>query len=298
MENLSGRTAVVTGAGGGIGRSIALSLARAGVNVAISDIDEPAAQAVAAEATEIGVRSVGVRTDVSRLEDVERLAETAFGTFGAVDILVNNAGVTMRPFRASWDTDYRDFQWVMNVNFWGVLNGFHAFVPRMRATPGEKHIVSTSSASSLVITPGHSAYSASKAAGDALSMCVRAEFELSGQPIGVSILFPGGVKTRISTSERLRPETEQSENRSTIPWSSYLPDPAQAARGAEDQETIASAQTRRTTDAIDPGEVGPMVVEGIRHNRPFILTHPAPADAIRDRADQLLNAYQPIAARP
>lgn len=295
MENFNGRSAVVTGAATGMGRSIALSLASEGVNVAISDIDVDSAERTAAEARDIGVRSIAVRTDVSKLDDVVKLADVAYGEFGTVDILVNNAGVTMRPFRAHWDTAYEDFQWVMNVNFWGVLHGFHVFVPRMRATGGEKHIVSTSSASSLKTTPGHSAYSASKMAVDGLSLCARDEFELSGQPIGVSILYPGGVKTRISTSERLRPVAERSENREVIPWASYLVDPLSAApSGAENREVVANGQAVDTLDAISPDDVGPMVVDAIRNNRLYILTHPAPREAIMQRAELLLDAYHPV----
>src|SRR5689334_6865444 len=92
MDNFRGRSAVITGAGGGMGRSIALTLAKEGVDVAIADIDEPAAQAVQAEALALGVRALAVRTDVSKLHEVEALADAAFGEFDKVDILVNNAG--------------------------------------------------------------------------------------------------------------------------------------------------------------------------------------------------------------
>ena len=214
MKDIAGRTAVVTGAGGGIGRAIALALAENGANVVVSDIEADAARAVAEEVGAHGVGSLAVRADVSRLADVEALATAAYGRFSSVEVLVNNAGVTLRPFRASWDTSYEDFQWMMNVNFWGVLHGHHVFVPRMRQGPGEKHIVNTSSMASVLSIAGHSAYSAAKAAVDGLSNAAREELKTQG--IGVSILHPGPVRTRIVTSERLRRAEDRSEARPTM----------------------------------------------------------------------------------
>lgn len=270
-----------------MGRSIALSLAQEGVDVAISDIDEVAAGEVAAEARTLGVKAIAVRTDVASLDSVRQLADTAYREFGTVDILVNNAGVTMRPFRASWDSSYEDFQWVMNVNWWGVLNGFYTFVPRMRQQPRGAHIVNTSSMTSFWPMAGHSAYSASKAAVDGFSQTVRAEFIQSGTPIGVSILFPGSVRTRIPTSERLRPEGERSEIRGVKPWSDYVGE-ALAPSGAEGPKPSDAAPHRQ---AKDPDSVGPLVVDGIKNNYQFISTHPAPREQILDRAREMADSY-------
>ncbi|MET4901160.1 SDR family NAD(P)-dependent oxidoreductase [Paenarthrobacter sp. CC6] len=294
MEELAGKSAVVTGAGGGMGRSIALALADAGVNVAVVDIDEAAALSVSNEVAERGVKTFGIRTDVSNFDDVKKLADTAYNHFGSVEILVNNAGVTLRPFRASWDTSYDDFRWMMDVNYYGVLHGHMAFVPRMRETPGEKHIVNTSSTASVISIAGHSAYSASKAAVDGLSNAVRDE--LKTQNIGLSILHPGAVRTRIATSERLRPEDEKSENRGVKPWADYVqnvanPIVAGQTGPAEDPDVATSA-----TEYITPNDVGRLVVEGILGNKPHILTHPAPLEALQERFDTLL-AGQPQPAK-
>jgi NAD(P)-dependent dehydrogenase (short-subunit alcohol dehydrogenase family) len=288
MKDIAGCTAVVTGAGGGIGRAIALSLAENGANVVVSDIEADAAQAVAVEVESLGVRSLAVRADVSQLAEVEALAAAAYAKFGSVEVLVNNAGVTLRPFRASWDTSYEDFQWMMNVNFWGVLHGHHVFVPRMRQSPGEKHIVNTSSMASVLSIAGHSAYSAAKAAVDGLSNAAREE--LKTQDIGVSILHPGPVRTRIVTSERLRRSEDRSEARSIKPWSDYAGagNPVASNAASQRDDVVDPDVASGAFEYITPHRVGAMVVAGIRANAPHILTHPAPVEALRARTDALI----------
>jgi NAD(P)-dependent dehydrogenase (short-subunit alcohol dehydrogenase family) len=295
MEKLAGKSAVVTGAGGGIGRSIALALAEQGVNVAVADIDQDVAESVSREVAERGVKSFGMRSDVSNLADVQKLADAAYNQFGTVEILVNNAGVTLRPFRASWDTSYEDFRWVMDVNFWGVLHGHMVFIPRMRETPGEKHIVNTSSMASVPSLAGPSAYSASKAAVDGLSNAVREE--LKTQNIGLSILHPGPVRTRIVSSERLRSEDEKSDNRGVKPWSEYVQsvaNPIVEGQGGEPTQDPDVATS--PLEYITPNDAGRLVVEGILGNNPHILTHPAPLEALQVRFDGLLNG-QPQPAK-
>lgn len=290
MQDLKGRVAVLTGAGGGMGRSMALSLAKEGVHVVVSDIEAAAAASVRDEALALGVNAISHATDVSNLGQVQALADLAFETFGKVDILVNNAGVTMRPFRAVWDTAYEDFQWLVGVNIWGVINGIHAFVPRMRLQPGEKHIVNTSSMSTLAVVPGHSTYVMTKEAVNGLSNVIREELRDFG--FGVTILYPGYVKTRISTSERLRPEAERSDARKVIPYDTYVSnndDALHQAAVSGGTVTIRNAGTMAV--GIEADEVGPMVVQAIRENVPHLLTHPAPEAAITEYSEALLKGY-------
>jgi NAD(P)-dependent dehydrogenase (short-subunit alcohol dehydrogenase family) len=225
-------------------------------------------------------------TDVSLRQEVDALADAAYREFGHVDVLVNNAGVTLRPFRASWDTSLEDLTWVFAVNFWGVVHGHQVFVPRMRDTPSRKHIVNTSSMSYLIGSPGHSAYAASKAAVDAFS--IAAAVELATQNIGLTILYPGHVTTRIHTSERLRPQTERYASRDVKPWSSYV-----AAEEADDDPRFggraAGARSEPFLEPLDPDAVGPMVLEAIMSNSPFCLTHPAPEAAMQRRHAQIVN---------
>ncbi len=285
MQDLSKQNAVVTGAGGGIGRSIALSLARAGVNVIAADIDELQVQSVAEEVRQLGVSGWSLATDVSRAESVEALAAFAYEKFGSIDILVNNAGVGLRPFRASWDTSLEDFRWVMGVNFWGVVHGIRAFIPRMREQAQGATIVNTSSLSSFSSVAGLGAYSASKAAIDALTLSTREELAQAGIPIRLSLLFPGGVRTRLATSERLRPEAEQSEHRDVVPWSSYVA----TQPAGEPPASVDSAAAAMTF--IDADDVGPIVVEGIRRGAPFIATGPPPRESYLARAHELASPF-------
>jgi NAD(P)-dependent dehydrogenase (short-subunit alcohol dehydrogenase family) len=288
MEITAGMSAVVTGGASGMGRSISLALAGRGVHVAVVDIDENAARSTAAEVAATGVRSLARAVDVASCEQVESMAAEVWSEFGGIDIVANNAGVTLRPFRASWHTSIEDFRWVMGVNWWGVVHGHHAFVPRMleRGRPG--HIVNTSSMASLVTIAGHSAYSASKAAVDAFTLCARAELAREG--IGVSLLHPARVRTRIGTSERLRPEPERSDGRGIKPWVDALHPPersAVVAIGLRDDESLPGIASE-PMEMISPAMVGEMVVRGIELDTPHILTHPAPFGELAERMRQLI----------
>lgn len=285
MKDLEGRVAVITGAGTGMGRSMALSLAAAGVDLVVSDIELQMAEQVRDEAIQLGRQAIAVRTDVASLAEVEALAETAYDRFGKVDILINNAGVTLRPFRAVWDTSYEDFQWVIGVNIWGVIHGVHVFVPRMRQQPGEKHIVNVSSMSTLAKVPGHSTYVLTKAAVNGFSDVIREELAADG--FGVTILYPGYVKTWIATSERLRPEQERSDGRDVPSYDSY----AKTAGNEPHAGPVRIQDAGAMQIGIEANEVGPMVVRAIRENRPYCLTHPAPDVPMKAQYDELLSSY-------
>lgn len=281
LEQLRGRAAVVTGGGGGLGRSIALTFARAGMDVVLADVELDAAERVRDEVRALGREAVAVRTDVSRLTEVEALADAAYDAFGSIAVLVNNAGVTWRPYRASWDASVDDFEWIMAVNFWGAFHGHRAFLPRMSRSSLPSHIVNTSSIAALKPTPGHAAYTASKAAIDGFSLATRAEYETAGLDIGVTVLYPGPVRTGFATSERLRPAEDRADARGVVPWATYT-DGAPMRAGAE------------APGAIDPDTVGPLVLDAIVQNHPYVLTHPLP-DHVAVRTRQLTDL---AAARP
>lgn len=269
---LEGAVAVVTGAGNGIGRSIALALAQRGVGIVVADIAGAAARAVAAEVVELGQRAIGTAIDVSDPEAVEGLADRAFGEFGRVDILVNNAGVSMRPFRTIWDASVEDYRWMTDVNYLGVVWGLRAFIPRMRRQPGRKHIVNTSSLAALSETPGHGAYAAAKTAVTAISDQLRSEFRDYEEKIGVTVLHPGKVETRIvEKSEGFRAPEDRSDARDIPPYR-YVRDDDQAMHVV-----------------IDPEVVGEMVVEAILADAPYVLTHAASESYLRERLSWALD---------
>jgi NAD(P)-dependent dehydrogenase (short-subunit alcohol dehydrogenase family) len=212
MKTLQDKTAVITGAGSGIGRSIAQALAEAGANVVVADIQHETALAVAAEAMSCGVRAIAVKCDVSQRESVASLAERAFSEFGVVDILCNNAGVSWRPHRSILDATLEDFHFVLGINLWGVLHGLNAFLPRMRLQSGEKHIVNTASLAGLFPHEGHAPYSTSKGAVVNLSEVIARELAPHG--FGVTILCPGAVETNLGINTvHLHGEVPQQEQR-------------------------------------------------------------------------------------
>lgn len=254
----------VTGAGSGMGQSIARSLARRGSTVVIADIELDAATNTANLIISDGGKAIPRQVDVSRPDEVQSAADFVFDAFGHLDVLVNNAGVTMRPFRAVWDASLSDFEWMMRINYFGVVNGLLAFVPRMRADDRRKHIVSTSSMATLDEVPGHAMYTASKSAVDGISEVLRGEFEDQGDNIGVTILYPGQVTTRIATSERLRDEADRSDARQVRAYERKRPAVAH-------------------NEPLDPSLVGEMVLRAIENNDPYCLTHPAPIEKLQQR---------------
>lgn len=269
----SNAVAVVTGGGDGIGRAIVLSLADRGATVVVADVREEAATAVAREAADRGARSLPVAVDVTRSGQVDQMADRTFQTFGKVDILVNNAGVTTRPFRPLWDTSVDDLEFLIDVNLYGVVNGLRAFLPRMRTQSGRRHIVNTSSFATLYETPGHSLYTASKAAVNGLSDVLREEFIDYGDDIGLTVLFPGRVTTDIGkTSDSLRPHHA---DQGVSPY---------AIKRKFDQEFHTP---------LAPDCVGEMLLRAIDAGAPYCVTHPATIDAMRRKVDEIAEGYFP-----
>ena len=202
MRDLAGKTAVITGAGSGIGRAVALELAAKGMNVVVSDLDPGAAHLVADEVESHGVSSLAVATDVGDRASVEALAIAAFKEFGAVHVLHCNAGIALLLRMESTTDD--DWDLISKVNLFGVINGIQAFLPRMKAVEGERHIVATASMSGIVAFPTLGAYTATKYA--VVGICETLRQELEADNIGVSVLCPGPVQTNILVnSEKQRP---------------------------------------------------------------------------------------------
>jgi NAD(P)-dependent dehydrogenase (short-subunit alcohol dehydrogenase family) len=260
MDELQGRVAVVTGGGSGIGRGIALACAGAGLRVAAADIDQDAADAVAAEICATGSEAIGVRVDVADSTSVARLRDIVEARFGAVHVLANNAGVM--PVGPLADATADDWRWTFGVNVLGAVAVVDAFLPLLRANaPG--HIVNTASMAALAprLTGHLGVYSASKGALLVYSEVLRAELDAEG--IGVSALCPGPVQTRIWESERNRPEEMGSAGPSQMA-------PARLAAG------------------LDPLEVGRMVIEGIRRNTAYILTNEGSRARIEERFGRVL----------
>jgi len=201
MENLSGRLAVITGAGSGIGRALGVACARRGMRLLLSDIDDAG---LTGSAALVGrADTLKLRVDVSRAEDVAALADLAFGEGGDVALLFNNAGVVSGGW--IWETTPQDWQWLIGVNLMGVVHGIQSFVPRMMNQGRPAHIINTASAAGLLSIPAGSIYCATKHGVVTLSECLVHELKAKQAPIGVSVLCPSFVPTGIAESERSRP---------------------------------------------------------------------------------------------
>jgi NAD(P)-dependent dehydrogenase (short-subunit alcohol dehydrogenase family) len=196
MELAAGQVAVVTGAGSGIGLALAERFALAGLDVVLADVQDDALDAAAARVGGHGVATLTVHTDVSKQGDVQALAEQAVERFGAVHVVCNNAGVVARA--DPWFGPLNSWEWVMGVNFWGVVYGCRTFLPHLI---GGGHIVNTASMAGLM--PGFApSYDASKHAVVALTEDLFNTVRLAGLPVGVSVLCPGWVRTNIVEADR------------------------------------------------------------------------------------------------
>ncbi len=203
MRELNGGVAVVTGAASGIGRALAKRLGAEGMRVVLADIELAALSGVASELSAAGVPNVAVRTDVTSQDSLLALAERTFDAFGAAHLLCNNAGVFAGGL--SWEAPLSDFEWVLGVNTFGVLHGIRAFVPRMLKQNEPGHILNTVSMAALTYGPMSSAYFMSKHATLALSESLYLELRMKNAQIGVTVVCPELVATKIGESERNRP---------------------------------------------------------------------------------------------
>lgn len=200
MNNLKGKTAAVTGAASGIGRATALKLASLGCHLAISDMNEDGLKETAGMAEAHGVTVSTHLLDVSDRDAIYQFAADVQDTHKNVNIIINNAGVGLTAKVA--DMSIEDFEWLMNINFWGVINGTQAFLPLLEES-GEGHIVNISSLFGLLSMPTQSAYNASKFAVRGFTESLRMELEMYESNVSITSVHPGGIKTNIIANSKL-----------------------------------------------------------------------------------------------
>lgn len=214
MKTIRGRVAVVTGAGSGIGRALALAFAREGAHLALSDINAVGLDETRAAAESLGAEVFHQAFDVADRQAFHTFRDDVLTHFdGQTHIVVNNAGVSLRA--TVEDMDYDDFEWLMNINFWGVVTGTKAFLPTLRAMD-EGHIVNISSVFGIVGVPTQAAYCASKFAVRGFTESLRQELMAEGSSIGVSSVHPGGIKTDIVRNGRIRPMSRFDDTRDVV----------------------------------------------------------------------------------
>ncbi len=199
MKSFEGKVAAITGAGSGIGRALAVNLAGQGCHLALSDVDEAGLAETVAACEGRGVKVTSKRVDVAGRAAVFAWADEVAEEHGKVNLIFNNAGVALAATIS--DMKIEDFEWLMNINFWGVVHGTQAFLPHLKATR-DGHVVNISSVFGLVSIPSQSAYNAAKFAVRGFTDCLR--IELDGERCGVSstTVHPGGIKTNIARNMR------------------------------------------------------------------------------------------------
>lgn len=277
MHRFNGRVAVVTGGGSGIGEAMAWRFAREGMKVVVADVDGAAASRVCEAIEHAGCHALAVRTDVTRHEEVEALANTAFDTYGTVNVLCNNAGVVPSGrHRPVWEYPLEDWKWSLDVNLMGVVHGLRSFVPRMLAGGSEGHIVTTASVAGLVSGSGSVVYSAAKHAAVRVTEALYASLRERRAPIGVTLLCPGLVNTRIYQSERNRPRELRPEG-----------------GAAEETAELQAIADDLYAGAISPEDVADQVVDAIRENRLYVLTTDRFDEAIESRMRSILDRANP-----
>ncbi|HGL4261039.1 SDR family NAD(P)-dependent oxidoreductase [Burkholderia dolosa] len=272
MNGFSGKVAAIAGAGSGMGRSLAVELARRGCDVALADVDEVGLAGTAAACAAHGMRVTTRRVDVSDRDAVFAWADFVRAEHGKVNLIFNNAGVSLA---ASAETArLADLEWIVGINFWGVVHGTQAFLPHLRAS-GDGHVVNTSSLFGLVAMPTQSAYNATKFAVRGFTEALRMELELDGAPVSATCVHPGGVATNIVDAGRV--------------------DAGIRAITGQDEATH-RRQANRMIRATTADDAARQILAGVERNARRVLIG---ADARRlDRLGRLLGAgYQRLVLR-
>lgn len=261
MTALEGAVSVITGGASGIGRGIAEEFLARGATVVIADVE---VERLALVAAELGVD--GIRVDVSDAASVEALAAQVEHAYGRVDIVVNNAGVG--PQARIADLSLADWNWLLGVNLYGVINGVHSFLPRLQKNPGGGHIVNTSSMSAYSPLAGLGAYAVAKSGVAALTEVLAAELAADGSNVHATLLVPGSVRTGIANSLRNKAAGESTA------FTEFAPSGA-------------------LTDIrwLDPREVGAITARAVEQNLLYAITHPEQRNRVEAHNATVTDAF-------
>jgi len=278
VQVFQGKVAVVTGAASGIGLGMTEALASRGMKVVMADVEEAALTREAERLTRANFEVDPQLVDVSSSASVERLAEAAKSRFGKVHVLCNNAGVsgTTGGGKPIWEQGETEWDWVMGVNFRGVVNGLRAFVPGMIAHGEEGHVVNTSSILGLTTGAG-SIYGVSKHAVTRLTEGLYQDLKAANAKIGATLLCPGMIATNIITSARNRPEALKDD----------------AAPDAARSQAIAAMDARFKSLGMAPREVGEKVADAIANDQFYVLTHAENMEGVKRRFEDIFNLRPP-----
>ena len=267
MTEIKGKVAVVTGGSSGIGKGIAQQLAANGAQVVIIGRNREALDRVASE-----IGGTAMQGDVTKLDQLVAIADRIRAEFGRLDILVNNAGIG--PMAHLADMRQSDWRWLLDTNLWSVINGLEAFLPLMRESTSEGHVVNTSSVNGMSVFPGLGGYSTTKYAVVGLSEALSAELEQEGGRIKVSIFLPGPVHSNIHDGVQHRSADYE----------------AGSLTGTRLEELEAFVNI--TVPWMDARLAADMLIEGVRNNRLYVWTHPEITAAITARQEAIAQSIK------
>jgi NAD(P)-dependent dehydrogenase (short-subunit alcohol dehydrogenase family) len=281
MDTFSGKTAVITGAASGIGFAMAERFASEGMRVVLADIEEAALDSAVERIVATGAEAIGVVTDVAKADDVAALADRARTEFGGIHVACNNAGVFAGGLL--WEESLADYQWLMDVNVWGVIHGIRTFIPIMLEQDTECHLVNTASMAGLTAMPFAGIYHMTKHAVLGLSESLFHELAVSSDKVKVSVLCPEVIKTGIGTGERNRP-AEYSKAGDVVE--------------TDARQLVMDAINESIEGGIDPSVMADRVVNAIRSDTFYILAEDGWRDTAYQRMDDIREGRNPVLAPP
>ncbi len=280
MQSFAEKTAVITGAGSGLGREFALLGAKLGMRLVLADVQQDALKQTEASAMALGADVLSQVCDVRNGDQVESLAQRAVQRFGSIHLVFNNAGVGAGGL--IWESTQHDWEWVLGVNVWGVVHGVRVFTPIMLASEKadptlQGHIVNTASMAGLLTPPAMGVYNVSKHAVVALTETLYHDLSLIESGLGVSVLCPYFVPTGISQSENVRPSDTK---------------PAEPATRSQ-QLSQAMLEKAVTAGKVSAAEVAQMTFDAIRARQFYIYSHPQALGNVDRRMQDILHARNP-----
>lgn len=268
MKRFDGKVAAITGAASGMGRELAIELAARRCHLALCDVDTAGLADTARRAARSGVTVTWARVDVADRSAMHAWAEQVVREHGRVNLLFNNAGVSLAGLADRLTP--ADLDWIMGINFWGVVWGTQAFLPHLRAS-GDGHVINTSSLFGLLAIPGQSAYNASKFAVRGYTEALRMELELERAPVSATCVHPGGIRTNIARAARIDPSMQR-----------LAGDPEDARRRFD-----------RLLDTTSARAAALQILRGVERNRRRVLIGPD-AKGLDLLVRLLASAYQPL----
>lgn len=246
MKNFSNKVAAITGAGSGIGQALALNLAQQGCDLALSDINEQGLSDTATKAEKIGVKVTTNILDVSDKDAMFAWADKVVAEHGKVNLIFNNAGVALSGTVSALSIE--DYEWIMGINFWGVVYGTKAFLPHLEQS-GEGHIINISSTMGLIAQTLMSGYNCSKFAVRGFTEALRQDLDITNSKVSATCIHPGGIKTNIAQSARMT-------------------DSVQEVTGADNKKALAEFERTFITTAEKAAEI---ILNGVKKNKRRVL---------------------------